>query len=168
MIKVKVVDLIFDEISQMGIVLLEEETALKQEQQNPKVLPIWIGVFEAQSILFKLQNLFFPRPLTHDLLKNVIEIMSGKVEYVVITKIKDNTFYAEIHILKGEDKVVVDSRPSDAISLAIRVDCPIYVTEEVMLQAGVDKEEFLKEQKSKVLEQLLKFVDTEDENKLKH
>jgi len=168
MIKVKVADLIFDEISQMGIVLLEEEKTQSEEQQKVKILPIWIGVFEAQSILFKLQNLFFPRPLTHDLLKNIIETMSGKVEYVLITKIQDNTFYAEIHILRGEDKIVVDSRPSDAISLAIRVDCPIYVSEEVMLQASVDKEEFLKEQKSKMLEQLLKFAETEDENKLKH
>jgi len=168
MIKVKVTDLIFDEISQMGIVLLEEEMIPQQEQQKLKVLPIWIGVFEAQSILFKLQNLFFPRPLTHDLLKNVIETMSGKVEYVVITKIQDNTFFAEIHILKGKDKLIVDSRPSDAISLAVRVDCSIYVSEEVMLQASVDKEEFLKEQKNKLLEQLLKFSETEDENKLKH
>lgn len=166
MIKVKLVDLIFDELTQMGVMLLEEETV--QETQHVKVVPIWIGIFEAQSIMFKLQNLVFPRPLTHDLLKNCIEQMQGKVERVVITKIYDNTFYAEIHILRGEEKIVVDSRPSDAVALAIRADAPIYITEEVMLAAAIDKEEFIKAQKDKLLKQLLELADTEEEKKLKH
>ncbi len=166
MIKVKIADLMFDEVSQMGIVLLEEET---QQIQNvkKKVLPIWIGMFEAQAILFKLQNLFFPRPLTHDLLKNIIETLKFSVEYVIITKIENNTFFAEIHIKKDKEKFVIDSRPSDALALAVRVDADIYVNEEVILQAGVDKEEFIKEQKDKLLKQLLEFIDEED-NKLKH
>ncbi|MEO0225105.1 MAG: bifunctional nuclease family protein, partial [candidate division WOR-3 bacterium] len=100
MIKVKVAELLFDELSQMGIVLLEEDTQSTESTQpeDTKVIPIWIGMFEAQSIMFKLQNMFFPRPLTHDLLKNCIESLSAKVEYIIITAIKDNTFYAEIHI----------------------------------------------------------------------
>lgn len=166
MIKVKLTDLMFDEISQMGIVLLEEET--QKEQPQKKVLPIWIGMFEAQAILFKLQNLFFQRPLTHDLLKNVIETLKSSVEYVVITKIENNTFFAEIHIKKDNEKFVIDSRPSDALALAVRVEVPIYVNEKVMLQAGMDKEEFLKEQKDKLLKQLLEFADLEEDNKLKH
>lgn len=165
MIKVKLADLLFDEITQMGIILLEEEAAVGEHK---RVLPIWVGMFEAQAILFKLQNLFFPRPLTHDLLKNVIESLSGKIEYVVITKIQDNTYYAEIHIIKNNTKVIIDSRPSDAIALAVRVDVPIYVAEDVILNAGVEKEEFIKEQKEKLLKQLLELADIDEEDKLKH
>ncbi|MCS7151332.1 MAG: bifunctional nuclease family protein [Endomicrobia bacterium] len=164
--KLKLVDLIFDEITQMGIMLFEEETIT--EPQQVKVLPIWIGIFEAQSIMFKLQNLVFPRPLTHDLLKNCIEQLSGKIEKVIITKIQDNTFYAEIHILRGSEKIIIDSRPSDAVALAIRADAPIYVSDEVMLTAAVDKEEFMKEQKDKLLRQLLEVAETEEDKKLKH
>lgn len=166
MIKVKISDLLFDDISQMGIILLEEENI--SENQKKRVLPIWVGMFEAQAIMFKLQNLYFPRPLTHDLLKACIEKLSGKVEYVVITKIEDNTYYAEIHILKSNEKIVIDSRPSDAIALSVRTDSPIYVEEELFLQASVDKEEFMKEQKDKVLRQLLELIDTEEDKKLKH
>lgn len=166
MIKVKLVDLLFDEITQMGIMLLEEEIVSSNVQ--PKVLPIWIGMFEAQAIMFKLQNLYFPRPLTHDLLKNCIEQLSGKVESIIITKIQDNTYYAEIHVSQGEQKIVIDSRPSDAVALAVRTDAPIYVSEELMLTAGVNKEEFIKEQKDKLLRQLLELAETEDDKKLKH
>lgn len=164
MIKVQLIDVLFDELTQMGIILLEEIT----EAENRRVLPIWIGMFEAQAIMFKLQNLFFPRPLTHDLLKNCIEQLSGKIEQVVITKIKENTYYAEIHILQNDKKVIIDSRPSDAVALAVRCDVPIYVEEEVMQVAGVDKEQFIKEQKDKILKQVLELIDTDEEKKLKH
>ncbi|MCS7231000.1 MAG: bifunctional nuclease family protein [Elusimicrobiota bacterium] len=173
MIKVKVGDLLFDEISQMGIVLLEEDIQESQQSEEHKssdikVLPIWIGMFEAQSIMFKLQNMFFPRPLTHDLLKNCIEMLFGKVKYIIITSIKDNTFYAEICIDVNNKEVRVDSRPSDAIALAIRCECPIYVNEEVMNLASVKKEEFIKEQRDKILRQILELSELEEENKLKH
>ncbi|MEN3013282.1 MAG: bifunctional nuclease family protein [Endomicrobiia bacterium] len=172
MIKVKIGDLLFDEISQMGIILLEEDIETPQQENftisDIKVLPIWIGMFEAQAIMFKLQNMFFPRPLTHDLLKNCIEGLYGKVEYVLITSIKDNTFYAEIHIKVDQKEVVIDSRPSDAIALAIRCDCPIYVNEEVMNLASVRKEDFLKEQKDKILKQILEITQLDEENKSKH
>lgn len=171
MIKVKVAELLFDELSQMGIVLLEEDTQSTESTQpeDTKVIPIWIGMFEAQSIMFKLQNMFFPRPLTHDLLKNCIESLSAKVEYIIITAIKDNTFYAEIHIRKEDNqKIIVDSRPSDAIALAIRCECPIYVNEEVMNLSSVKKEDFIKEQKDKILKQILELSEPDEENKLKH
>lgn len=167
MIKVKLADLLFDEITQMGIILLEQEEVSSEEQK--KVLPIWIGMFEAQSIMFKLQNLYFPRPLTHDLLKNCIEQLSAKVEYVVITKIQDNTYYAEIHLLQNGQKIVVDSRPSDAVALAVRTDSPIYVNEELLLTAGVNKEEFIKEHRDRLLRQLLELTEiAEEDKKLKH
>lgn len=171
MIKVKIADLLFDELSQMGIVLLEEDTQTTGQSIKPedvKIIPIWIGMFEAQSIMFKLQNMFFPRPLTHDLLKNCIEALSGKVEYIIVTAIKDNTFYAEIHIKKDDKDIIVDSRPSDAIALAIRCECPIYVSEDVMNLSSVKKEDFIKEQKDKILKQILELSDTDEDNKLKH
>lgn len=161
MIKVKLADLIFDEISQMGIILLEDES-------TQKVLPIWIGIFESQAILFKLQNMYFSRPLTHDLLKNTIESLGGVVEFVVISSVKENTFYAEIHIKLGEKEVVLDSRPSDAIALAVRTSSPIYVNEDIMTTSAVSKEEFAKEQKEKFYKQLLELSDLEEEKKLKH
>jgi bifunctional DNase/RNase len=166
MIKVKLVDLLFDEISQMGIILLGEENP--QPGAKIKVVPIWIGLFEAQAIMFKLQNLSFPRPLTHDLLKNCIEQLGAKIEYVAITKIENNTYYAEIHLIQNDNKIVVDSRPSDAVALAIRADVPIYMAEELMLNAGVDKEEFIKEHKEKLLLKLLELAETEEEKKIKH
>jgi bifunctional DNase/RNase len=161
MIKVKLADLIFDEISQMGIILLEDES-------TQKVLPIWIGIFESQAILFKLQNMYFSRPLTHDLLKNTIESLGGVVEFVIISSVKENTFYAEIHIKLGEKEVVLDSRPSDAIALAVRTSSPIYVNEDILLTSAVSKEEFAKEQKEKFYKQLLELSDLEEEKKLKH
>ncbi len=161
MIKVKLADLIFDEIAQMGIILLEDIN-------NKKVLPIWIGIFEAQSILFKLQNMYFPRPLTHDLIKNSIELLGGKVESVIISAIKDNTFYAQINIKKNDQVLVLDSRPSDAVALAIRTDSPIYVSEDIMNVSSKTKEEFTKEQKDKLYKQLLEFSDAENDSKLKH
>jgi bifunctional DNase/RNase len=166
MIKVKLVDLLFDEISQMGVILLGEENP--QPGTKIKVVPIWIGLFEAQAIMFKLQNLSFPRPLTHDLLKNCIEQLGAKIEYVAITKIENNTYYAEIHLIQNDNKIVVDSRPSDAVALAIRADVPIYMAEELMLNASVDKEEFIKEHKEKLLLKLLELAETEEEKKIKH
>jgi len=166
MIKVKLIDLLFDEVSQSGIILLGEENA--QPGTKVKIVPIWIGLFEAQAIMFKLQNLSFPRPLTHDLLKNCIEHLGAKIEYVAITKIENNTYYAEIHLVHNNKKIVVDSRPSDAVALAIRTDADIYISEELMLYAGVDKEEFIKEHKEKLLLKLLELAETEEEKKTKH
>ena len=142
MIRVKLADLIFDEYSQMGIMLLEDEA-------TSRVLPIWIGLFETQAILFRLQNMYFPRPLTHDLFKNCLDMLGIKVEYVIVTTVKDNTYYAEIHLLKDTERYVLDSRPSDAVALAVRTESPIYVSEDVMNTAAMSKEEFDREQKVK-------------------
>ncbi len=166
MIKVKLIDLLFDEISQSGIMLLAEESP--QPGAKEKVIPIWIGIFEAQSIMFKLQNLSFPRPLTHDLLKNCIEELGAKIDYVAITKIENNTYYAEIHLIHNNERIVIDSRPSDAVALAIRADAQIYISEELMLYAAVDKEEFIKEHKEKLLLKLLELAESEEEKKIKH
>ena len=161
MILCKVEGVTFDEISQMGIVLLSEK-------EGKKILPIWVGIFEAQAILFRLQNSYFPRPLTHDLLKICIEQLSGKVEYIFINKVEQNTYFCEIHIKQNNKEIVIDSRPSDAIALAVRVDVPIYVHEDVFESNGIDKEEFLKEQRDKIYKAYLETMEDEDTGKIKH
>ena len=161
MILCKIETVSFDETAQMGIVLLVEEN-------GERAVPIWVGIFETQAIMIKMKETHFPRPLTHDLLKSCMEKLGGKVEYVLINDIMDNTFYAQIHIAKDDKKDIIDSRPSDAIALAVRVNAPIYVNEKVFELSGVNKENFLKEQKEKLYLSYLESLEDDDMGKLKH
>jgi bifunctional DNase/RNase len=97
------------------------------------MLPIWVGAYEANAIALEIEKIAPQRPMTHDLLRNVIQEMGANVERVVVTELRDNTFFAMI-IMKDRagDAVMIDARPSDAIALALRVDCPIFVNEEVI------------------------------------
>ena len=161
MIKVKLSDLVFDENTQMGIMILEDE--------RERVLLIWIGILEAQSILFKMQNLYFPRPLTHDLMRNAFDELGVRVRQAVITAVRDNTFYAELHLSRGDELFVVDCRPSDAVAVALRADAPIFVNEAVMDTSSMSREAFARQQKDKLYRQLLEAsADAEDDEKLKH
>lgn len=128
MIEMQVGGLGFDPRNISPIVLLRD-----QEELN--FLPIWIGIFEAAAIAMELQNVKPPRPMTHDLLKTFIEKLGGNIQKVIINDIKEGTFFASIEVDKGETKVNVDARPSDAIALAVRCHAPIYVSEIVMMQA---------------------------------
>jgi hypothetical protein len=121
-------------MSQHRIVVLKEEG-------GTRFLPIWIGPFEADAITLQLQGIDAPRPLTHDLLKTLIETLGGEVLHIVISHLEKNTYYARIVLDVDGDTVEVDSRPSDAIALGVRVSAPIYVAEEVMDQAGLLPEE---------------------------
>ena len=121
-------------MSQHRIVVLKEES-------GNRFLPIWIGPFEADAITLHLQGIDAPRPLTHDLLKTVIETLGGEVLHIVISALEKNTYYARIVLDVDGDTVEVDSRPSDAIALGVRVNATIYVAEEVMDQAGLLPEE---------------------------
>jgi bifunctional DNase/RNase len=121
-------------MSQNRIVVLREE-------EGERFLPIWIGPFEADSITMQLQGMEVHRPLTHDLLKNVIETLGAEVLHILINGLERNTYFARIVLDVDGDSVEIDSRPSDAIALAVRVSAPIYVTEEVMDQAGLQPEE---------------------------
>jgi bifunctional DNase/RNase len=121
-------------MSQNRIVVLREE-------EGERFLPIWIGPFEADSITMQLQGMEVHRPLTHDLLKNVIETLGAEVLHILINGLERNTYFARIVLDVDGDSVEIDSRPSDAIALAVRVSAPIYVTEEVMEQAGLQPEE---------------------------
>ena len=122
---------------------------LRETDGDPRrMLPIWIGQAEALAIQLKLKNEEPPRPMTHDLLKNIIETLSAKVESIHVHSIKEETFLAEIHLQVNKEVLKVDARPSDAIALSLRFDVPIYVTEELIEQSGFSEEE-LKESEQK-------------------
>jgi bifunctional DNase/RNase len=117
--------------SQQPIVLLQERDGER------RYLPIWIGVTEAQAIAYALQGVVPPRPMTHDLLKDVLEEVGVRVERIVITELRDGTFYALIHLSQNGSRYEISSRPSDAIALAVRVSVPIFANEEVLTEASI-------------------------------
>jgi len=127
-IRMKVKGLVVDPISKMPIAVLED-------MSSERLLPIWIGVFEANAIALKIENISTPRPMTHDLLKNVLDEFAIAVEKVVVTDVRDNTFYALVYCRHNERSFTIDSRPSDAIALALRTEAPIFVEEEVVKKA---------------------------------
>jgi bifunctional DNase/RNase len=102
------------------------------------VMPIWVGIFEANAIAIEIEKVTAPRPMTHDLTRNLIEHLNARLERVVVTELKDDTFRALLWLRQGDELVTVDARPSDAIALALRADCPIYVSEEVMQAAKLN------------------------------
>lgn len=109
---------------------------LLRDAEELNFLPIWIGVFEAASIAMVLQGITPPRPMTHDLLKEILEKTNSKVTRILINDVKEGTFYAQIEVLDKEGKkLMLDARPSDAIALAVRTAAPIFVAESVMMQA---------------------------------
>ncbi len=105
---------------------------LLKDIESETMIPIWVGPFEANSIASEIEKVAPQRPMTHDLLRNVINQFGGEVRRVIVTELRDNTFYAVIEIAAGDRAILIDSRPSDAIALALRVDCPIFVREEVI------------------------------------
>jgi uncharacterized protein len=125
MVKMEIKGLLMDPVSNMPVVVLRDST-------NGVFLPIWVGIFEANAIALQMEKISTPRPMTHDLLKNVLSELDATVERIVINDLRDNTFFARIHLLRGETRWNVDSRPSDAIALALRVDAEIFVEEEVL------------------------------------
>jgi len=125
LIQMKVAGLTIDPITNTPIVIL------KDLSEN-KALPIWIGIFEASAIATELEKIGFARPMTHDLLNHVIRGLNVTVSMIEINDLRDNTFFAIIHLLKNGEHVKIDSRPSDAIALALRAEAPIYVDEKVI------------------------------------
>ena len=125
MVKMEIKGLLMDPVSNMPVVVLRDST-------NGVFLPIWVGIFEANAIALQMEKISTPRPMTHDLLKNLLSELDAKVERIVINDLRDNTFFARIHLLRGDTRWNVDSRPSDAIALALRVDAEIFVEEEVL------------------------------------
>jgi len=117
--------LIVDPIANMPVVILRDA-----EEHN--FLPIWVGIFEANAIALQMEGITTPRPMTHDLLRNIINQVEGHVVQVVINNLHENTFYAQIHLELGARKFLIDSRPSDAIALALRTSAPVFVEESVL------------------------------------
>lgn len=118
-------------------VMTDQPVIILKDGDARRFLPIWIGQFEATAILMEMQGVKSSRPLTHDLLKSVIESLKATVKRIVISDLKDGTFYAQIHLLKGSRPFTVDSRPSDAIALAVRVNVPIFADEAVVEKASI-------------------------------
>ncbi|MBI2881518.1 MAG: bifunctional nuclease family protein [Candidatus Tectomicrobia bacterium] len=128
--RMKVRDVVLDPRSQMPVLVLEDA------QSGRKVLPLWIGVSEANAILMALREVAVPRPMTHDLLKNLLHDLQARVLRVLITDLRESTFIATIYLRSGEKDIRVDSRPSDAVALALRTDAPIFVSAGVLARAG--------------------------------
>ena len=135
--------LMLDPVSNSPIVVLKDD-------DEKFFLPIWVGIFEANAIALQLENVSTPRPMTHDLLRNMIAELDARVTRVVINDLRDSTFFAQIRLISGERTYEIDARPSDAIALALRTEAPIYVAQSVLEQAqtispdGEDSEEKMK------------------------
>jgi bifunctional DNase/RNase len=124
-VEMKIRGLMLDPVTNMPIVVLKD-------QVSEAVLPIWVGVYEANAIALEIEKVTTPRPMTHDLLKNLLVGLETMVRKVVVTELRDETFFAVIWLERDGQSISIDSRPSDALALALRVDCPIFVEEEVL------------------------------------
>lgn len=129
-IEMKIRGLMMDPVTNMPIVILKDVN-------GSAILPIWVGVYEANAIALEIEKVQTPRPMTHDLIKNVLVGLNAVVKKVVVTDLRDDTFYALIWLERNGSTITIDSRPSDALALALRTDAPIYVEEEVLKSSKV-------------------------------
>lgn len=124
-IEMKIKGLMVDPVTNMPIVIL------KDDSEN-RVLPIWVGIFEANAIALKVEDIDTPRPMTHDLLRNLVGVFDARVEKIVVSDLRESTYFALIYLRIGDTTVQIDSRPSDALALALRAQAPIFVEESVL------------------------------------
>ena len=124
-IEMTIKGLMVDPVTNMPIVIL-------RDKDGQKVLPIWVGIFEANAIALQIENIATPRPMTHDLLRNVIQDLKASVQKIVVCDLQENTFYALIYLSLNGGTVAIDARPSDAIALALRARAPIFVEDRVI------------------------------------
>ncbi len=125
LIEMTIKGLMVDPITNMPIIILRDE-------DGQRVLPIWVGVFEANAIALQIENVTTPRPMTHDLLRNVITDLKAHIQKIVVSDLKENTFYALIYLTINGEPLAIDARPSDAIALALRARAPIFVEDSVI------------------------------------
>lgn len=157
LIPVRIAALSLDSSSNQPVILLRP---LDEPEGQGRILPIWIGHPEATAILLALQSVDTPRPMTHDLLNNIIDAMDYTIERIEITRLEEGTFYAAL-ILRGEDRTVaIDARPSDSIALAVRSGAPIFVAESVLDEAAVPEQETIDEEAT--IEEFRDFIDHVD------
>ena len=124
-VEMKIRGLMMDPVTNMPIVILKDNS-------GDAVLPIWVGIYEANAIALEIEKVTTPRPMTHDLIKNVLVGLDTQVHKVVVTELREDTFYAVIWMERQGNVISIDSRPSDALALALRVDCPIFVDDDVL------------------------------------
>jgi bifunctional DNase/RNase len=159
LIEMSIKGLMVDPITNMPIVLLKDK-------QGERVLPIWVGIFEANAIALQIENIATPRPMTHDLLRNVIRDLDGTVERVVVCDLKENTFYAVIYMRVRGETIAIDARPSDAIALALRTRAPILV-EEAVIDSAKPFDSTAERPDSAQLQKWLEDLDPDDMGKYK-
>jgi uncharacterized protein len=129
-VEMKIRGLMMDPVTNMPIVVLKDAN-------GSAVLPIWVGVYEANAIALEIEKVQTPRPMTHDLLRNVLLGLNVQVHRVVVSDLRDDTFYALIWVEREGERMSIDSRPSDALALALRVDCPIFVEDNVLKNSKI-------------------------------
>jgi bifunctional DNase/RNase len=154
-LEMKIKGLMIDPVSNMPIIILKDST-------GDEVLPIWVGIFEANAIAMQMENIIAPRPMTHDLLRNVIEGLQARILKVEITDLRDNTFFAVINLDRNGESLSIDSRPSDAMALALRVGAPIFVQKGVLEKSSSPDEE----SGSNETERLRRWLETVDPEEL--
>lgn len=163
MIEVTVAHLGLDRATNTPVVIL-------QERDGERVLPIWIGPAEASAIAMELAGVKFSRPLTHDLVKQIIVGLGGELKRVLITQVKENTYFAELHLHRGDQVVQIDARPSDSIAVALRLKAPIFTHEDLLEVTSVDTVEPMtptEEMDADSLKAYLEKMDPEDFGKFK-
>ena len=149
-VEMKIRGLMMDPVTNMPIVILKDVN-------GTAVLPIWVGIYEANAIALEIEKVTTPRPMTHDLLKNLLMGLEARVHRVVVNDLRDDTFYAVIWLERDGQVISLDSRPSDALALALRVDCPIFVEDDVLKNskvAGVAADKISNDELRKWLENL--------------
>jgi len=163
-VEMKVSGLTIDPLTNTPIVILKD-------LEGKRAVPIWIGLFEASAIATELEKISFSRPMTHDLMRDLLKILEAKVTRIEIIDLRNNTFFACIHLKRNGDTLIVDSRPSDAIALALRVNCPIFIDEKVIEKSrNIDfakKVDELDKKKTEELKEFLENLPEEDFGKYK-
>ena len=154
-IEVRIRGLMMDPATNMPIVVLKDPA-------SDAVMPIWVGIFEANAIAIELEKMSAPRPMTHDLTRNLVQHLNAQLDRVVITEIREDTFFAVLWLRQAGEPVMVDARPSDAIALALRFDCPIYVAEQVLQSARISTSAGAEGQSSEHLRGWLEGLNDED------
>ncbi len=152
-IEMKIRTLMMDPVTQMPIVVLRDAT-------GNTILPIWVGVYEANAIALEIEKINTPRPMTHDLIKILLHGMDARVDRIVVSDLKDDTFFAVIWLEKDGQLISVDSRPSDALAIALRTDSPIFVDESVLKSSRMSSGQ--EKGKEDELKRLLENLNEED------
>ena len=159
MIQMKVMGIALDTRTGSPIVVLND-------MENRRALPIWIGSAEASAIIRKIENLSVSRPMTHDLIIDVIKKTGYKLEKIEINNVEKETYFATLFLVNGEDTIEIDSRPSDAIAIAMRADAPIYVTSKVLMSGGVSTDTAKDEEEAQEFKDFIQSIKPSDFEKM--